>query len=245
MKKKKQLSERLPASTFILLAGLISALASGTGALLNGLTIEIISLNFYWYLFVLSTMLPTILIIIGQAFLFKYQFGWSAIKWILAGFVAVAVMISWNFAQSILLAYISALSFSWFLRRIPIAILALSQFVVLRQYVSKAWLWIVAMIGLSVVNLPLFSLINRMSVDIGVGYTVIGTTIVLSLLSGIQGTILGMVLTWLVRMTVRDDMQEIQETHEDNLYPHLMDSDVQDNNSGEEVSANLHENIKS
>ena len=82
MKKKKQISERLPASTFIVLSGLISAIASGAGALAISLAFEYVSFNISWYIFVTIAWLPMIFIVLWQSFLLKYQFGWSATQWL-------------------------------------------------------------------------------------------------------------------------------------------------------------------
>lgn len=208
MKKKKQLSERLPASIFIILSGLISAIASGAGNLATSLAFESLSFNISWYILVAIAWLPTIFIIIGQSFLLKYQFGWSAIKWLIAGFFAIVLMIVWNFAYSILLAYIPySVVLYWFLSLVPVLILALIQFVVLRSYVSKAWLWIIAMIALSIITLPLSSLIYG-AIE---SPRILATAFTSTTIEGIRGLVTAITLTWLVRMTIKDERKEDEE----------------------------------
>lgn len=211
MKKKNQHTERLPASMFILLSGMISAIISSAGFFASKLIIESTSFNVNWYIFAIIAWLPIILLIIGESFLFKYQFGWSAIKWLIAGFIAIMLIVVWNFIYSILLAYISySVVLYWFLGIVPALILALIQFVVLRSYVSKAWLWIIAMIALSSITLPLSSLIH----GVIEAPTILATALTSMVIEGIRGLVTAMVLTWFVRMTIKDAHEE---TNTENL----------------------------
>lgn len=195
MKKKKQLSERLPASTFIILSGLISALTISAGISASKLIFDFTSFNVSRYFFIFVTKIPTMFIIIGQSFLLKYQFDWSVIKWLIAGFVGIILMIVWHFVYSFLLAYIPySVIWYWFLGIVPALIMALAQFVVLRNYVSKAWLWIITMICLNSIPLPLATIAYEFLPSMAI--------------AGIQGLVTAMVLTWLVRMTIKDERKE-------------------------------------
>jgi|GEM_PF-4101932 len=213
MKKKKHLSEHLPSSQFILLMGLIYALGTGIGTLLVVQFAQNTSFGLNWsYIYsILSSTLPIALIVSGESLLLKLQFKWDAHKWLITSLIGIIGIVIWGLIQSFVFPiFIPTLSMAWLFRRIPLLILSLAQFVALRQVVKRAWLWIIGSVGFSFINIVLFSAIWS-TFGVQFGSPMMASLVTTTLVSGIQGTVLAMVMTTIVRLSMKDAREAITE----------------------------------
>ncbi len=203
MKKKKRLSEPLPVYGFILLSMLVYGLAQGIGVLmLSSQNIAFALQDILGFYYIFFELAPIIFLLIGQAFLFKFQFRWSASRWLLASFGGIISYVLWVMLARLWLPFVYSQLVTALLMSIPILLTGFFQHLVLRRYVQRSWLWILALLVGNTLVVPLYG-ISRFftaSVELLNVMNFINNAFVGSL----QGLFLTVVMIMIFRLSVAD-----------------------------------------
>ncbi|MEL6406931.1 MAG: hypothetical protein AAFR81_21350 [Chloroflexota bacterium] len=167
----------------------------------------------------LASAVPQLIVIGMQAWFLNYQFKWSAQRWFIAsliawiGVVAVALLLAMsaptmNITTISIIGIIISLGGTLFISGM--------QTLVLRDYVSRAWLWIIATFGsLFVGGIANTAIVNIVNANAGNW----SLPMVQALHRGAGGLVTGIVfaltLTLLVRLTARGKRKRITDTDVD------------------------------